>query len=84
MSYYLNGVIRHPTAVVDGAMPASWAKPRNVNFFIEEIQLHELRQTPRPPPYCLKYVLLDIIHLHRLKNTNKSNPIRTLTNMNIT
>jgi len=46
-------MIRHPTAGVQGAILASWVKPRNVNIFMEEIQLQEKGQTP---PYRLKYV----------------------------
>jgi len=30
-------VIRHPTVRVEGAMPASWAEPLSVNFFMEEL-----------------------------------------------
>ena len=34
-------MIRHSTAGVQGAILANWTKLRNVNIFMEEIQLQE-------------------------------------------
>jgi len=65
LSCYLNGMIRHPTPGVQGAILANWAKPRNVNIFMEEIQLQETGQTPPPPTLSLKiHTFVDIKPLH--------------------